>query len=257
MVSNRLTSSRAPLPSDAPADQSLEHRRIGVHAACHVANGDADAPRPGRMAGDRRRDRSRPARADHRPSCRRSCCRFRSREMSTVISLGCRARSVALSKPARSAAPGARFWMKTSALATSRCSSAESSAFLMSSDEAFLAAIEPDEIARRAMHGGVVAAREIAFRPLDLDDPRAGIGQTRRAIRRGNRLLQGDHQQAVQRLAGLRPRRGSRLRHQAALCLMAMVFSVPKPCSAAKPFSRPWPERFTPPKGSSTPPPAP
>src|ERR1700733_1114472 len=124
-------------------------------------------------------------------------------------------------------------------------------------DEAFLAAVEPDEIARRAMHGGVIAAREIAFPPLDLDDPSPGIGETRGAVGRRNRLLQGDHQQTAQRLSGVRPRRGSPPRPPAALCLMAMVFSVPKPCSAAKPFSRPWPERFTPPKGSSTPPPAP
>jgi hypothetical protein len=51
--------------------------------------------------------------------------------MSTVISLGCRARSASEPKPARAMAPGARFWMKTSALATKRSSSALSSAFLM------------------------------------------------------------------------------------------------------------------------------
>jgi hypothetical protein len=38
---------------------------------------------------------------------------------------------------------------------------------------------------------------------------------------------------------------------------MATVFSVEKPYSASKPFSRPWPECLTPPKGSSMPPPAP
>jgi hypothetical protein len=40
-------------------------------------------------------------------------------------------------------------------------------------------------------------------------------------------------------------------------CRIAIVFSAPKPCSAANPFSRPWPLRLTPPKGSSIPPPAP
>ena len=40
-------------------------------------------------------------------------------------------------------------------------------------------------------------------------------------------------------------------------CLIAMVLSTVKPSSASKPFSRPWPLAFTPPKGSSTPPPAP
>ena len=38
---------------------------------------------------------------------------------------------------------------------------------------------------------------------------------------------------------------------------IATVFSVEKPYSASKPFSRPWPECLTPPNGSSTPPPAP
>lgn len=38
---------------------------------------------------------------------------------------------------------------------------------------------------------------------------------------------------------------------------MAMVFTVVKPYSASKPFSRPWPDWPVPPKGSSTPPPAP
>ena len=55
------------------------------------------------------------------------------------------------------------------------------------------------------------------------------------------------------------PGRADRLRTGVARqsCLMATVFSAEKPYSASKPFSRPWPERFTPPKGSSIPPPAP
>jgi hypothetical protein len=40
-------------------------------------------------------------------------------------------------------------------------------------------------------------------------------------------------------------------------CRIAMVFMVANPCRAVNPFSRPWPLRFTPPNGSSTPPPAP
>ncbi len=40
-------------------------------------------------------------------------------------------------------------------------------------------------------------------------------------------------------------------------CLIAMVFSAVKPSNASKPFSRPYPLAFTPPNGSSTPPPAP
>ena len=66
-----------------------------------------------------------------------------------------------------------------------------------------LAAVQPDEIAGEAVHIAVIAAREIALGPLDLDDPRAGIGQPRRAIGGGHRLLDAHHQQAVQRSAHL------------------------------------------------------
>ena len=40
-------------------------------------------------------------------------------------------------------------------------------------------------------------------------------------------------------------------------CWSTTVFSTVKPCNAAKPFSRPYPECLTPPNGNSTPPPAP
>jgi hypothetical protein len=39
-----------------------------------------------------------------------------------------------------------------------------------------LAAVEPDEVAALAMNHIVVAAREIALRPLDLEHGRSGIG---------------------------------------------------------------------------------
>ena len=51
--------------------------------------------------------------------------------------------------------------------------------FLEVEHDRLLAAVQPDEIGREPMHVGVVAAREIAFRPLDLDDARTGIGQPR------------------------------------------------------------------------------
>ncbi len=60
----------------------------------------------------------------------------------------------------------------------------------------FLAAIEPDEIAALAVHEVVVAAREIALRPLDLDDARAGIGEPARAHRRRDRLFERDDEKA-------------------------------------------------------------
>ena len=63
----------------------------------------------------------------------------------------------------------------------------------------FLAAVEPDEIAALAVHEIVVTAREIALRPLDLDDARAGIGEPARAHRRGDRLFERHDEEAGQR----------------------------------------------------------
>jgi hypothetical protein len=53
----------------------------------------------------------------------------------------------------------------------------------------FLAPVQPDEIGALALDQMVVAAGEVAFRPLDLDDPRAGFRQPRRQIGRGHGLL--------------------------------------------------------------------
>src|ERR1700722_18312602 len=63
----------------------------------------------------------------------------------------------------------------------------------------FLAAIEPDEIAALAVHEVVVAAREIALRPLDLDDARAGIGEPATAHRRRDRLFERDDEKPGER----------------------------------------------------------
>jgi hypothetical protein len=80
----------------------------------------------------------------------------------------------------------------------------------------------------------------------------AEIRRTRCAMQYA-RLLQGltgndEAYAASQRTSMLRQRQSWR---------STTVLSVVNPYSASKPFSRPWPECFTPPKGSSTPPPAP
>ena len=67
-------------------------------------------------------------------------------------------------------------------------------------DQALLAAVEPDEVARQAFRRLVVAAREVALGAFDLDHPRAGIGQAGAAIGRGHRLLQRDDEQTCKRL---------------------------------------------------------
>ena len=60
-----------------------------------------------------------------------------------------------------------------------------------------LAAIEPDEIARKPQPGAIVEAGEIAFRPLDFDHPCPGIGQPAGTQRRRDRLFQRHHQQSA------------------------------------------------------------
>ena len=56
----------------------------------------------------------------------------------------------------------------------------------------FLAAVDPDVIARLPQDIIVKAAGEIAFRSLELDDPGAGIGQPAGRHRSCNRLLESD-----------------------------------------------------------------
>jgi hypothetical protein len=65
-------------------------------------------------------------------------------------------------------------------------------------DEALLAAVEPNEIARQPEDRRVIAAREIALGPLDLDDARPGIRQPRRTVGRGHSLFQAEHEKPVE-----------------------------------------------------------
>ena len=59
--------------------------------------------------------------------------------------------------------------------------------------QALLAAVRPDEMRREAAHAAVVGAREVAdTRALDLDDPRAEVGELPRAERRRDRVLERD-----------------------------------------------------------------
>ena len=76
-----------------------------------------------------------------------------------------------------------------------------------------LAPVQPDEIARLAEHGPVVAAGEVAAaRPLDLDDPGAEVGELPGGEGHRDGLLQRDHHDPRQREDGLalagRPLRG-------------------------------------------------
>ncbi len=65
--------------------------------------------------------------------------------------------------------------------------------------DALLAPVQPDEVTGLAVHGPVVAAGEVAAaRPLHLDHPGTQVGQLPGGERSRHRLLQRDHQDAVQ-----------------------------------------------------------
>ena len=65
--------------------------------------------------------------------------------------------------------------------------------------DALLGPVEPHEVARHPVHGLVVAAREVpGAGPLDLDHPRAEVGEVPGGQRGGHRLLASDDGDAVQ-----------------------------------------------------------
>ena len=88
--------------------------------------------------------------------------------------------------------------MNTSALASMFSISALSASLRQVEDHGFLAAIEPDEIGALAARQPVIAAREVALGPLDLDHARARIGEPARAGRRRDRLLERDDEKAFE-----------------------------------------------------------
>src|SRR6185369_10716914 len=76
------------------------------------------------------------------------------------------------------------------------------------------AAIEPDEIGALAVHQAVITAGEVAFRPLDLDHARAGVGELAGAVRRGDGLLDRNDEEAFERQSHLNTTAAGRARAQ-------------------------------------------
>ena len=169
------------------------------HAAGDVADGDADAARPRRMATDRRK----PALGLHQQ----------------VVSLHVRvgiARAIAGNidgdqPPVFFAqCPGAEAGARGRArrevldehvgLRDQPVQKRGVPGILDVGDEALLAPVQPDEIGREPVDRRVVASREIALGAFDLDDARARVRETRRAIGRGDRLFEGNDEQAGERL---------------------------------------------------------
>src|SRR6185503_6020035 len=72
--------------------------------------------------------------------------------------------------------------------------------------QALLRPVGPDEVRREAHDTLVVRAREIAHAgPLDLDDARTEVGKLPRAERRGDRMLERDDGDAIERSHRLDP----------------------------------------------------
>ena len=90
-----------------------------------------------------------------------------------------------------------------------------------------------------------------ALPAVDMAMAREGLGQFVHEFFVKGRVLPGIALDASSgsRVPGLNPARQP--------CRTDTVFSVVNPYSASNPFSRPYPDDFTPPNGSSMPPPAP
>jgi len=65
--------------------------------------------------------------------------------------------------------------------------------------DAPFAPVQPDEVRRLARHDGVVMARKVTTRPLNLDHIRPKIGQVPGAERSRDRLFESDDSQSSQR----------------------------------------------------------
>ena len=179
-------------------DQRLEHGGVGVHAGADVGRRDADPARRMLGAGDR----GQPALGLHQQIVGAAVlvgaviAVARDVDRDQPLVLGAhrgRAEARALGRAGRQVLD------QHVGLADQAMQQREVVGLLEVEHDRLLAAVQPDEIAREPVDVAVVAAREIAFRPLDLDDARAGVGQPRRAVGGGHRLLDAHHQQAVQR----------------------------------------------------------
>ena len=118
-------------------------------------------------------------------------------EISQITSRGCCACSAAEAKPRRSSRPAPGCACNTSARDEQATQHVGRFRPLEIERQRFLRPVDPDEVTGQALDRAVVAAREVAAaRPLDLDDPRAEIGELAAGKRRGHRLLDRDDEYA-------------------------------------------------------------
>ena len=175
-------------------DQCFQDRFVGVHAGRDIDDGDADARRLGR-AGDR----------GQTGFClNEHVVGFAHGVRSALAEAGDRATNQPwmlapqFGEGKAELAYGARLQILNEDVGTRehRTEQRLVARFGKIEHDRFLATVEPDEIAALAVHQIVVAAREVALRPLDLDDARAGVCQARRTHRRRDRLFERDDEEA-------------------------------------------------------------
>ncbi len=167
---------RRALLGTAARDDCLQHGLIGVHARRHIRHRHADAGRGLRSAGHRGKPAlglhqqvvgfSRGVRAALAEARDRTADQFR------VIAPQTFDREAELADRA-----GLEVLDEHVGLREQFFQQRLVGVLRQIENDRFLAAIEPDEIGALALGKGIIAAREIALRPLDLDDARTGIAQ--------------------------------------------------------------------------------
>ena len=189
-------------PRGVARQQRFEHAGVSVHAAGDVADRDADAARPGGMAGDG---------CEPRLGLHQQVIGF---HLGVGIALavagyvdGDQTRMRVAQSLRAKARPsgGARREVLDEHIGARQHGAQQGrvAPLLDVDDQTFLAPVEPDEIAREAVHRRVIAAREISLRPLKLDHPRPGVGEARGTVGRGDGLFQRDDKQPLEGRCGV------------------------------------------------------
>ena len=195
MASNMEIEMSAPCSAARPRQQRFQDRLIGVHPGGDVDHGDADPRRRVRPAGDGGEARFR---LDQQviglaPRIRAALAiaRHRAGDQPGIVA----AQTVEAEAEPRHRA-GLEVLHEHVGLRQHRLEQGLVGGLHEIEHDGFLAAVEPHEIGAFAVDERVIAAREVAFRTLDLDDAGARIGEPAGAHGRRHRLLQRHDEEA-------------------------------------------------------------
>ena len=187
----------APLPVTPARDQRLQDRLVGVHARADVDHGCAHARRRLGSAGDGGQPR----------------LRLDQQIVGLAVAIGpfvAVARDRAADEPRKPLAQGfhriaelgqgagLQVLHEHVGLGHDRLEQALAVRPGEVGDDRLLAAVEPHEVRAQPVDERVVGAREIALGPLQLDHPRPGVGQLAARHRRGNGLVEREHQRSCE-----------------------------------------------------------